>query len=62
MLYKGKHVFINGESFAAGASDRKLLALLADTRMLDGESIKNASDDMREALHVWYTDGWLLPA
>lgn len=62
MLYKGKHVFINGESFAAGASDRKLLALLADTRTLDGESIKNASDDMKEALHLWYADGWLLPA
>lgn len=59
MLYKGKYIFINGESFAAGVSDRKLLASLADSRMLDGTQIKQASEDMKEALHLWYTDGWL---
>lgn len=59
MLYKGKYIFINGESFAAGASDRKLLALLADARKLEGSQVMEASEDMREALHLWYTDGWL---
>ncbi|WP_151638331.1 cupin domain-containing protein [Noviherbaspirillum aerium] len=60
MLYKGKHIFINGESFTANASDRKLLAALADDRGLEGAQLTTASEDMKEALHLWYTDGWLV--
>jgi 50S ribosomal protein L16 3-hydroxylase len=59
MLYRGKHVFINGESFTVTPGDRKLLVSLADMRQLDGEVINQASADLLDALYVWYGDGWL---
>jgi 50S ribosomal protein L16 3-hydroxylase len=59
MLYRGRHVFINGESFNVGRDDKKVLVQLADTRMLDGEAVAGASDDVFEALLTWYEDGWL---
>ncbi len=59
MLYRGKHLFINGESFAVDRSDKALLAALADARRLDGASVSVASDDVLEALYTWYEDGWL---
>lgn len=59
MLYRGKHIFINGESFAVNRIDKALLAALADMRSLRGESIAHGSKDVLEALHVWYQDGWL---
>lgn len=59
MLYRGKHVFINGESFAAGRADKATLCLLADTRRLDGPAAAAASQDVVEALYTWYRDGWL---
>ena len=61
MLYRGSHVFINGESFALERADRPLLAALADQRALDASALAQVSDDVREALHVWYEDGWLQP-
>ncbi len=60
MLYRGRHVFINGESFCAGKADRTTLSLLADARRLDGAAVASASDDVSEALHTWYQDGWLI--
>lgn len=59
MLYRGKHVFINGESFAATRGDKALLAILADARNLEAEAISRASPDVMETLHLWYEDGWL---
>ncbi|HXA47202.1 MAG TPA: cupin domain-containing protein [Burkholderiaceae bacterium] len=59
MLYRGKHVFINGESFAVGRADKTALCVLADTRKLDGDNASQASQDVREALYNWYQDGWL---
>ncbi|WP_089397959.1 cupin domain-containing protein [Noviherbaspirillum humi] len=59
MLYRGKHVFINGESFNAGRADRKVLALLADQRRLGPEDVLSASADVVEALHAWHASGWL---
>jgi len=59
MLYRGKHVFINGESFATSRVDKKALTMLADERYLTGEVVRGASTDVREALHTWYRDGWL---
>jgi len=59
MLYRGKHVFINGESFQAGRADKPALALLADERALDGAAIASATEDVRDALYTWYHDGWL---
>jgi 50S ribosomal protein L16 3-hydroxylase len=59
MLYRGKHVFINGESFAAGRADKAALCELADRRCLDGAVVASASQDVLDALYVWYQDGWL---
>jgi 50S ribosomal protein L16 3-hydroxylase len=59
MLYRGKHVFINGESFAVGRADKVVLDALANGRGLDGGMLAQASDDVLEALHTWYADGWL---
>jgi 50S ribosomal protein L16 3-hydroxylase len=59
MLYRGKHVFINGESFAVSATDKAALSALANTRRLDGNEVEAASQDVMEALHTWYEDGWL---
>ena len=59
MLYRGAHVFINGESFAVERADRLLLAALADHRSIDAAALGQVSDDVREALHIWYCDGWL---
>ncbi|HSY27059.1 MAG TPA: winged helix domain-containing protein, partial [Burkholderiaceae bacterium] len=59
MLYRGKHVFINGESFAAGRADKTTLCQLADSRLLDGASAALASHDVLDALYTWYQDGWL---
>ncbi|MDB5797705.1 MAG: cupin [Paucimonas sp.] len=60
MLYAGQRVFINGESFDTGTADRKALRLLANQRRLSGEDVAQASDDVLDALHNWYCDGWLL--
>ena len=59
MLYRGQHVFINGESFALERGDRTVLGKLADARRLDATELTDASADVREALHLWYCDGWL---
>ena len=59
MLYRGKHIFINGESFAVGRADKTHLCALANTRRLDGPVIAHASQDFKEALFEWYRDGWL---
>jgi len=60
MLYRGRHVFINGDSFVAASVDRRALVKLADKRGLDPEDIKAASEDVREALHAWHEDGWIV--
>ncbi len=60
MLYRGKFVFINGESFQPSASDRKLLEALADQRRLPAGQIGSASADLRQSLHQWYRDGWVV--
>jgi 50S ribosomal protein L16 3-hydroxylase len=59
MLYRGKHVFINGESFAVGRADKVVLDVLANQRVLEGTQLAAASDDVLEALYTWYQDGWL---
>lgn len=62
MLYQGKFVFINGESFRPSTSDRRLLQALADQRTVSPDLMATASPDLRESLYQWYCDGWVLPA
>lgn len=59
MLYRGEHVFINGESFAVDKQDKVVLDVLANARALDGAALAGASDDVNDALYAWYSDGWL---
>jgi 50S ribosomal protein L16 3-hydroxylase len=59
MLYTGKYIFINGESFQVNSSDGKLLCGLANKRHLEGGEVQHISKDVAEALHQWYADGWL---
>jgi 50S ribosomal protein L16 3-hydroxylase len=59
MLYRGKHVFINGESFALSRADKPVLTALADARRLDGAQVAGATEDVLEALYTWYQDGWI---
>jgi 50S ribosomal protein L16 3-hydroxylase len=60
MLYRGKFIFINGESVMPDAGDRKLLQLLADQRELPGSAWDTASEDLRASLHQWHSDGWIV--
>lgn len=62
MLYSGKLIFINGESFQVRDEDKAALRSLADARRLSPKSVAEASADVREALHQWYRDGWLICA
>lgn len=62
MLYRGRHLFINGESYMLQREDRAVLIALADRRRLEGSEIDGASEDVRDALYTWYQDGWLLMA
>ena len=59
MLYRNKFIFINGESFVVTTQDRSVLAELANKRQLPGESIALISQDVADALHDWYQQGWL---
>lgn len=59
MLYRGKHVFINGESFGVSRADKITLELLANNRALTGAELGQASDDVMDALYTWYQDGWI---
>jgi 50S ribosomal protein L16 3-hydroxylase len=59
MLYKGKNVFINGESFSVNKEDQLNLSKLANQRFLGGADIASISSDVLEAFCIWYEDGWL---
>jgi 50S ribosomal protein L16 3-hydroxylase len=59
MLYRGSHVFINGESFKVGRGDKAILAQLADRRRLEKPEFAKASEDLLEALHQWQENGWI---
>lgn len=60
MLYRSRYIFINGESFQPGTTDKKLLMTLADEKMLAPNVIKSASADLRESLYAWYCEGWII--
>lgn len=59
MLYRGKHIFINGESLSASRAEQKPLLMLANERALDGSALAGASADVLETFHQWYSDGWI---
>ena len=59
MLYRGKYLFVNGESFLVSGKDLACLKSLSDQRFLRPESIINASQDLIDSLNHWYNIGWL---
>lgn len=59
MLYDADHVFINGESFAAGGRDAQLMRWLADARSLDSADVRRLSAAARALVMDWCEAGWI---
>lgn len=57
MLYRGNHIYINGEEVQAGDESKQLLTELADRRSLPPSV--SVPDDMVALLHQWASDGWV---
>jgi 50S ribosomal protein L16 3-hydroxylase len=58
MMFDAKHIFINGESFAASGADAKLMRKLANERELLTADLAKASGSARELLGEWIQAGW----
>jgi len=58
MMYDGKHIFINGESYRAAGRDATLMRRLADRRALEGADLQRASDEALELIAAWCEAGW----
>jgi 50S ribosomal protein L16 3-hydroxylase len=59
MLYDGRHVFINGESFRAGGRDARLMRTLADRRRLAARERAALSAPAASLVDEWLAQGWL---
>jgi 50S ribosomal protein L16 3-hydroxylase len=60
MLHRNNYIFINGTSFEVEDDDLTFLITLAEQRLLEAEQLPNASEDVMDAFHTWYHDGWLI--
>ena len=58
MMFDAKHIFINGESFAASGLDAKLMRRLANERELLIADLAKASGGAKELLTEWLAAGW----
>ncbi|WBY02721.1 cupin domain-containing protein [Ramlibacter tataouinensis] len=58
MLYDGRHLFINGESWHASGPDARLMRRLADERQLGPAELARASDEALQLLAAWCEAGW----
>jgi len=58
MLYDGKHVFLNGESWRASGADARLMRKLADERRLQSADLARASQAALGLLAAWCEAGW----
>ena len=58
MLYDGRHVFLNGDSWRAAGRDATLMKRLADQRSLDARDLQGASAAALELLGAWCESGW----
>jgi 50S ribosomal protein L16 3-hydroxylase len=59
MGYDARQIFINGESFAAGGRDARLVRRLADRRTLGASDAAGLSADARAVVDGWIAAGWL---
>jgi 50S ribosomal protein L16 3-hydroxylase len=58
MMFDNKHIFINGESFAASGADAKLMRKLANERELIAPDLARASSGAKVLLTEWLGAGW----
>ncbi len=58
MMFDDKHIFINGESFAASGADAKLMRQLANERELLTSDLAKASGGALDLLGEWIQAGW----
>jgi 50S ribosomal protein L16 3-hydroxylase len=61
MMYDGKHVFINGESYRASGRDAALMRTLADNRALQAAELAKASEEAVALIRSWCEAGWAHP-
>jgi 50S ribosomal protein L16 3-hydroxylase len=59
MLYDDRHVFINGEAYAAGGRDARLMRQLADARRLAAADRARLSAGAAALLAGWMDAGWV---
>jgi 50S ribosomal protein L16 3-hydroxylase len=57
--YDARHVFVNGEAFAARGRDATLARRLADTRRLSLRDASRLSASARALIDEWIAAGWL---
>lgn len=57
MLFRGEHVFINGESIVVPPSERKALRTLADRR--EAAPFASASQWAAHTIYTWYRNGYV---
>ncbi|CAA9403187.1 MAG: FIG002776: hypothetical protein [uncultured Ramlibacter sp.] len=58
MLYDGRHLFVNGESWRASGADARLMRKLADERRLGRQDLARASEAALGLLASWCESGW----
>jgi 50S ribosomal protein L16 3-hydroxylase len=59
MVYDGRHIYINGESFRAGGRDARLMRTLADERALGASAWAALSAEAAALVDEWLAHGWL---
>jgi 50S ribosomal protein L16 3-hydroxylase len=59
MLYDERHVFLNGEAYAAGGRDARLMRQLADTRRLTAAERARLGAAAKALLAEWVASGWI---
>lgn len=59
MMFDTRHIFINGESFAASGRDATLMRQLANDRLLPGAACAKVSNGAKSLLKDWIQAGWI---
>lgn len=59
MMYDGRHIFINGESYRASGLDARLMQRLADERRLPASDLARLGAGAVELLDAWCDAGWV---